>query len=763
MIHIRKLLLILPLLGCLASCRKAVEKKDIVIMASYENGTQMWQNYAAIARKEFSDTSKYNVRVYYVYEHTFSKEYERDYSRELARVLNYVKREVAHPDIIILQGDYLSHAAARLDDPLIKNTPLLCTGVVDPGWNNLLPSMPNVVVMESRPEVRKNLDFIQELGFSNYVVTVMDSTYVDDRIRERILEEIGNDTEHYRPNLHLEQEDRIYDKDARDRRITLFPVSIMWPEKNDRHPGDPGAFELDWIFNTNQQETAFLHIKEDMYSNVAMSYNIGAYLTMTPEHFNLPLINGLSYCLGGYFTTWQSMWKQLHPIVDKLLDGTDPKQIPWGTLKKDYWLDWRLAKSIRPYASDFPDYVNFVNLPWQERSRALNIFVFLLILLLILAFIVFAVIVPSILSARQKRQMKLLYEKATEAEHTKSQVEYIISQLNAYIWRMLPDRKLLFSPSFYKDFNIPADKAIEYENILEYMEEPGRSQLRDLLAQDFFPETELEIVMNIPGHKEPSALLLHLMCLSDAGAGKESEYHLKAGFFYFNDEAYKRNEEMRQAYRRNEEISKKEQFLVSMNEEFLKPVDKILFFAGMLANNFNEMSDTQKSDCEQELMKANGRLTSLLSRVMGDTELNNIEKIELSYLNVSKLLEEIYMSHSVVKDPGSQLIFSPGPADCEIWANRPLLLQIMDSLISDAFAMDQGDITIGWRENKKIGVVIFILNSGADISKCDRMIESVGANVEVFSVPGSPACIEITFPATPPFISMIKDDNVLRK
>lgn len=740
----------------LTGCHGSRQKKDIVILSQYEPHTQISQSIEDAARKEFSDTSRYNLHFYSVYAYVGSywnrREYERDLKPLLTATLDRVKREVGRPDLIIMHGDFISHAAAGLDDTLLAQTPLLCTGVVHPKWNNLLPMMRNAVVIEAVPEVKKNLDFISELGFSNHVVTVMDSTYIDDRIRECIIEQIGGDPEHYRPNLHLEQEDRFINGDLRDPRTTLFPVSTMWPEKNDRHPDRQGAFKLEWVFYTKQYNTSFLHIKHDAYSTTAMSYNIGQYFTMMPEPFDLPLVNALNYCLGGYFTPFPSMWKQVHPIVDRLLDGEDPKSIPWGTLEKDYWLDWRFARSIHPYASDFPRGVKFVNLPWRERSRAMNALVYVSIVLLAAAFVVFAVIIPSVMSSRHKQQRRQLMEKAEEAEKTQNDVEYILSQIHAYLWRMLPDGTLIFSPSFYDDFKIGEGITVTCEALLNKVREPGRTSLRELLyRRDAEDNTELELMVEVPGCEEARAVLVHSISLTETIGNNGEIIHLKAGVFYFNDRVHKRNEDLRRAYRRNEEVTEKERFLDSMNEQIRKSVDSIIFFSNILSSRYGELSDSQRTECGDNVMEANGRLMALLDDVMGDArESSSDTHLQITALKVADLMEEVYISHSVSGSRKVRLEFVPGPEDCKIESNRPVIIQIMDNLISDAYSSCRGKVSIGWAENADQEVVIFINNAVADISASIRMVESIGGRIEVLEFPDSPVRIELTFPFTPP-------------
>lgn len=758
MTGLKRILALLALaVALLSSCKRTTEKKDIVILSPYERYTQIFNNFNNSAAEEFSDTSRYRLHCYYLHEYPSQfyhlREYERNLSPKLSKLLRRIEKDVPEPDLVILHGDYLAHAAARLDDPLLRKCPLLSTAVIDPEWKNLLALMPNMVVMEARPAVKENLDFIKEMGFSNHVLTIMDSTYIDDRIRTCILEQIGDD-DNYRPNLHLEQEDRVRKDASRDPRTTLYPFSMMWPEKNDRHPENPGAFDSNWIFFTQQQEMTYLHIKDDAYSSMAMSRNLGYYFTMTPEYFDLQLVSALNSCLGGYFTPFPSMWKQVHPIADKLLSGTDPKNVPWSTLKKDYWLDWRLARNLHPYASDFPKGVRFVHLPWRERSRVLTFIADSSVLIFLIVFIIIAVVIPGRMFLLQSRQRRQLLEKADESERSKQQVEFVLSQLNSYIWRMLPDLTLKFSPSFYRDFEITENRVIQVETVLNYIEEPGRSQLRDVLARDIIEgDKNLEVMIHVPGTPAPRPILVHVISIDNPSRGAHhSSYRLKTGLFYFNDEAHQRNEELRMAYRRSEEIREKEYFLASMDNTVRNPLDKIEFFSRLLSEHYDILSEEQRARCGEEVMSANNVLMGLLDKMMGERAgLSGPieEQVPITELSVADVMGDVYIFQSGDSRKNARLNFVPGPENSIIRTSRPVLIQVMNRLITNAMNAHKGTVTIGWAENAGQEVVIFIDNADRTVFRSGKLIGAVGGSISIVEYPDTPVRLEITFAAPP--------------
>lgn len=742
-------LFVFVLLGLCANAKKP-GKKEIVFLTVYESKTQILQQYIESAQNEFADTSRYSLHFYAVYEYVgnyYSKnEYARDLSHLLKRVMGFIREDGYKPDLFVLNQDFLCQAAARSDDPLLKSTPILCIDLMHPEWSGLLKNTPNMTVVENEPAVKENIDFIASLGFPNYIVTVMDSTYIDDHLREHILSQIGSDTLHYRPNLHLEQIDRIQSPHKRDKHTTLFPISLMNPEKNNRHPDIPGGFDLEWIFYTRQQGTSFFHIKNDAYSNAAMHYNIGPYFAQTPEYFNLPLINPLNSCLGGYMTPFPQMMEQVHPIVDKILGGTKPSDIPWGKFEKDYWLDWRLARRYHKYASEFPKGINFVNLPFKERSplcdRLVSYWVPGLVILLLLC----GIIVSTYFRRKQKLQHDLLLKKGQEADKFKAKVEYILSGLNSYIFKTLADKTIIFSKSFYEDFSF-AQQSASLEDVLRFVLEPGRSRLRDILVAGPKKENEIdiEVLVGLPDNRKPHAILIHLVSYNDADGNS-----LFAGLFYFNDEAFKRNEELRQAYRLDEEVAEKESFLSQMTSKFRVPLDRIVGVSKLLVNHFHELSDEEKETCNEQIMSSNEELMAMLKEVFDNVRHESADNQIVNCQSLSSLMEDCYTSFSASMTDMSRLSLEKGPEDCEIIIQRPAFFQMMTKILSAALKNDDRNIVIGWRKHiSGKENIIFIDNALLNTDKLSEMIEAIGGRIyAVHNFNGSPR-IEISFAAPP--------------
>ena len=139
----------------LVSCDGAAEKKEIAVLCPFSRHTQIWDSFIKSAKEEYADTSRYNLHFFYVSDYIGKywekKEYEHDVRNMLRRALNSVKIEVGTPDLIIIYGDDVAGAVAQVDDPLLKDTPILCAGQVHPTWKNRLPPSVRAIISADIP------------------------------------------------------------------------------------------------------------------------------------------------------------------------------------------------------------------------------------------------------------------------------------------------------------------------------------------------------------------------------------------------------------------------------------------------------------------------------------------------------------------------------------------------------------------------------------------------------------------------------------
>lgn len=687
--------LLAALLALGTSCKRhehsADEPKNILVIHEMPFLEQTSARLHKALNAEFSDSECYSITFCVgsdaAYERMLRDLYFDDQTDFILRQLQKVKTE---PDLVIVFGDLIAQTVAGMDHPWFTEKPVLCLNIKYPEWQDgRLEKRKNFTAMIARPEPAKSVDFIRELGGSSWVVTGLDNTFVDEKLRSCILEQMS-DSSKYVTNLHFESVDRLLDISQRDlERTTLIPINQQNTTGTDADSVYNAHFRIPGVFMCRNNQATFLRLKDDCYIDKSFGYNLGPYFSETPRYFDLPLLTALCANMGGYMTTWESLAAQAHPIVDRLLAGEDPSSIPWTVQQKEYWLDWRLASSIHKYASEFPDYVNFVNLPWSEKSH-FNHFIdlhwryFILILTL-----VFAVLLPLALSRKNLKLHNALLEQGRKASANRKQTVELLDTINAYTWDLLPDDVIELNDTFVRLSGLE-NKYIKLQSILDHVAK-GAQELKKAIDDTSRQKIAVEVIVDIPQRRE-HAFIIYVNHM-DNGAG----VMLCNGFIVLNDEAYEAEKLRQEAESLAEETAVKESFLAAMSHEIRNPLNTIVGFADVLAKRSRELSNEERAEFSALINDSMEHLLKLLEDVVNYSSVNEEQmSLELSRLDVGKVMEEVYITHEYIMPENLQLRIKRGPAGIML-ANRSAILQIMSNLMNNAIKFTpSGTVTIGW-------------------------------------------------------------------
>ena len=711
--------LVTALASC-ASCKRGESyqgpRKNILVIHEMPFLEQTSARLHSVMQKEFGDTSKYSLR-YMVgsdaaYIRMMKSRYFDDQSAFILHELRKVKTE---PDLIIVFGDLIAQTVAGMEHPWFREKPVLCLNVKYPEWqNNRLRQRKNFAGMIAKPEPKKSVDFIRELGGPSWIVVGLDNTFVDEKLRSSILEQMGGDQARYATNLEFETCDRLIDASVRDQsRSVLIPINQQDTDGTGADSVYNAGFRIPGIFMCRNNQSAFLRLKDDCYIDKSFGYNLGLYFSESPRYFDLPLLTSLCANIGGYFTPWESLMSQAHPIVDKLLEGAEPSSIPWTIQTKEYWLDWRLAKSIHKYSSEFPEHINFVNLPWQDKS-ALNNFLykywryFAFVLILIIA-----VAVPVSLHHKNMKIHKALVAQGEKAAQNQKQTEALLETINAYTWEMLPDDTIELNDVFVKLAGLER-KHYKLQSILDHVEK-GAEELRAAIDDTSSLKTTVEVLVNIPNRRE-HAFIIYVNHI-DNGEG----VILCNGFIVLNDEAYEAEKLRQEAESLAEETAVKESFLAAMSHEIRNPLNTIVGFADVLAKRSRELSNEERAEFSALINDSMEHLLKLLEDVVNYSSVNEEQmSLELSRLDVGKVMEEVYITHEYIMPENLQLRIKRGPAGIML-ANRSAILQIMSNLMNNAIKFTpSGTVTIGWDivgSGEDSEVQLYVQDTGNGISE----------------------------------------------
>lgn len=709
-------LLILLLSSCSLTSDKewTVGKKRILIFYQIERYTQPEQVFQEAMREVYGDTSRYelvfrecDLRPFQRYP---LKEYFHSTVPSINRRLNEFKGQ---PDLIFIQSEDISHSAAMCEHPKLTRCPVVCTGVTFPGFNDsLIYKRKNFVVFEQKPEIKKNIDFIQQVNPQSWLIVPLDSTYIDDPLREQIIKELGDDTLHYATNLNFETVRRYVAPNHRDStRVTLIPLSFEFPY-TETCPDDERA-TLFGALHGKISFVNFLRIKEDCYSDQSLRYNLGLYFSLTPNYFNIHLNTALNSCVGGYFTPWPEMMHQTKGVVDELLLGRNPNTFGPQQFQPDYWLDWRLAKQIHPFAEDFPAGTRFVNMPWYEESR----FAYKLKEKWIpwtvstIAFLLIAI--PLGITIANYRQRQRLINRGKKSNEEERQIKAMMLSINAVHWELRSDNRIYMPESMSQLIGLQHN-IVPLEEMLQRIDMPERDELRKIMTSSDRSNTQMEVGMLMAdGNSHSVIVYINFM-------GEDNQGVICNGLAVSNDQAHKAKLEREEAFRRAEEADVKESFLASMSHEIRTPVNAIVGFSEVLVKQHALLTKEERKTFEQYIKDSNDHLVQLLDNILQYSDEKGKEfAIKLTTKDVAAMMEDIYNIHTVIVPKHLKLIYKPGP-DAKMLANRASLLQVMSNIINNAIKFtEQGSITIGWEiESRDSGnrVVLFVEDTGIGIS-----------------------------------------------
>lgn len=681
-------------------------------------------------------------------------------------ILDSIAETGYRPDLVVLCGDNVAHKAAACHGPVVDDVPVVFIGVQYPEYEGLLENRPNFTGCRTDFDIRKNLEFIRQIRHYTWVTTSLDSGYMDDFLRELALCQLS-DTSRYNANVHLDNPCTFVKNELRDSlRMTLIPLSAENDSLNWKDRSQNVGFNYSFMLQSGKRNTTYLRMKDDKWSDIALNQGLGPYFTMTPQRFDIPLEGVLNNCIGGYFAPYPVMMKDLHSMVDDILvKGKKPSEIPWRMHKSDYWLNWRYVRNYHRYSNELPDEINYVNLSWAERSALcyfLDSHKYMLVGSMLVACLLFGVF-----NQRRKRAMSrdMLIKRGAEAQIITDRINSLVTANNGFFFIVRNDGHLVFMDEAYRRFGLPADVKVSdiYRYIVSDNKDEFVSQMEDVNA----PMNEMIVSLVLPSVKEKH----HVKVLFSHPANKGSVNKV-VGMIIIIDDMIRRQEEIDAAYRREEESVLKSSFLASMGHEIRTPLNAIVGFSKLLVEMNGYLEDEEKAQYKEIITANTEQLLSLIDNVISTSEEQSKDfKLDLSEKDVDTLMEELYMTHSVIVPHRLRFIYSKGDDSDRIRVNRSSLLQVVSNLMNNAVKFtESGSITLGWTEDDE-HVTIFVQDTGCGIAPdmldnifmkyvkagvsdgaglglplCKRLVSLMGGEIKVKSEPGVGSRFEVVFP-----------------
>jgi len=693
-----------------------VEKSQVLLVSNLEKGSLQYTNLQNAVSSVFTSSSSFAITHVGVPKSTDGE--PTDFEEALRNIQDTLSTNGKPYSMVLLYGDDVTNAAAKITDGMLGSLPVVFFGVLDASEE--VSSRENFTGYVNPPCIRANMELFNEFWGNIWVTTTLDDGQTDDKLRELAKKQMEGMPYQYSLDFDLTDPSHLVDvKDRDTTKLTLIPLSFKDNSRNwtDRAAGE--GFEIADMMQCENQDCGYLELKGDMWADMAFEHGLGLYLTTIPDHFGVPDEDILNNCLGGYLSPFPVMLKDVRRTMwDILWKGVKPSEIEISEHEAGYWFNWMLFKRFNNkefrFASDLPEVSggwHVLNIELRDRNRfwrglvdyglpTLSIIFLLSIIALIIILIV----------NREIAHMKSIVEGEDAKKHL-DKVNDLIMNAGAYFWQMNP-LGVSFSEQFYKDYNMTGN-AKKLSVILNTLKGGSIDIVRAALSSGKDGTLEYDAMYDNMGDNIPHYFHVHANRLTREDGRKDV-----FGIVINMDATKKAEEERKQAFRRDEQSQLKSALLASMGHEIRTPLNAIVGFSRILVDLGDEL-EAEELESYKEIITSNTKqLLDLVNGVINLSEEQEKDfKITLSRKNVSMLMEEIYITHSVIVPKNLTFNFVKGADDDYIMVNRSSLMQVLSNLMNNAVKFTkEGSITLGW-ETQKGKIVIFVEDTGCGIAK----------------------------------------------
>ena len=746
---------ILTLSLCLVwcACPAHAETRHIALIHSFEPGYPPATKALELLQKEFRRLGlDCDVREYYLDCDRYMEEVEN------FRMAGFVDDLSAWgAELIAVLDDQAAYALMACGHPLAHEIPVVFSGVNYPNISLLL-QYPNITGYADTPDYLRTIRMIESIMGKARICLMNGQTFLDRKIWHALNEQC----EGQGPDIvtsaqgfyfagssyHCVREGETISPILKRQNIDM----LLDTTKIVRMTSDSIAIRhLMWLGRGDN--TLLLYTKRDYTTKrVGMLFDNPTFQTIN-EGFGFA-----DYLLGGYFTPLESQIRYMATGIKERLEGRMPRQ-QVTECAKQYVLNWHVLQKYGIPLESIPVEYTVMYIPFSERYRyhilvgSILGAVFVLTVIVLLSF--------SLLHERRRKRealRNLLYEHETLC--------LAIEGNSTYAWRLEGDsvscdsqfcelihhrsgRLLLNEITPYIH---PGDLPVFRKNIASRHERTHhKGQYRCNFTGEFQWWEFSYNTIHTPGHAPIIAGLLQNI--------QELKDH---------------EQELIESRELAEQAELKQSFLNNMSQEIRTPLNAIVGFSDMLANE-PEFSDEER----QEFVDIINTNTKLLLKLVGDVlELSRIESGNLSFIfqreSVRQLLDDVYQTHSLLIQPPLQFLKDFPPEDVQVNVDPMRLTQVLTNFLNNANKFTkEGSIQLGYCcpsgmsevhlyvEDTGIGIPHseqkmiferfykrseFSQGVGLGLSICVLIVEKMGGRIELRSEEGRGSRFTVVLP-----------------
>ena len=630
-------------------------------------------------------------------------------NREIEEARKIVDRANAKKPLamILLYGDQATYSTLSTDTPMMHTLPVVFGGVQFPNWDQL-SCHENVTGVSDPIDIVKNIEAAYTLTGKRMTFVMLNKAFLDRKVRE----EIDNQLQKARfviNNLNWEHSVTELLTDHSDQySMTVLSLRYLYLNCKKTEPLDPNDGDNFRRVTRMFKDLIYIQSKYDPTPvQIIQATNHWPMLTATAMGFTDP---GTPY-IGGYFASVNNIAADMAECAAKILAGAKPKDIKIRPTKKEYYLDWQVAKRYKFDPDKLPGGYHVIRMPLVDRFPMLSS---LMMYSGTIVMLVVIVILLRLFIREKKQKVKVM----AQLERENSLYNLAVQNSRTFAWERV-GQSIYLSDAFWQHYGhepkiitpgdfmamLHPDSRDFYIDGLEHVNK-GETFANDVKA-DFFGNGEW-----------------HWYQIRGKGILDEHGNFVKSYGMLINVDGFKQREkEMEEARKLAEEATLKESFLANMSHEIRTPLNAIIGFSDLLLQPDADFTEEDKKLFADTIHTNNDLLLKLINDIL---DVSRIESGQMDFVikawSVRDIMERIYHTFEVQMPKHLAFNFVQPEEDVLIEVDESRLRQVIGNFLTNAGKFTpKGSVTLGWIKDMQTGKVeLYVEDTGIGLSEEDR-------------------------------------------
>ena len=630
-------------------------------------------------------------------------------NREIEEARKIVDRANAKKPLamILLYGDQATYSTLSTDTPMMHTLPVVFGGVQFPNWDQL-SCHENVTGVSDPIDIVKNIEAAYTLTGKRMTFVMLNRAFLDRKVKENIDNQLDK-AKYVINNLNWDYSVMELLTDHSDQySMTVLSLRYLYLNCKKTDPLDPNDGDNFRRVTRMFKDLIYIQSKYDPTPvQIIQATNHWPMLTATAMGFTDP---GTPY-IGGYFASVNNIAADMADCAAKILAGAKPKDIKIRPTKKEYYLDWQVAKRYKFDPDKLPGGYHVIRMPLVDRFPMLSS------LIMYSGTIVMLVVIVILLRLfiREKRQkVKVM----AQLERENSLYNIAVQDSRTFAWERA-GQSIYLSDAFWQHYG-HEPKIITLGDFMAMLHPDSRDIYIDGLDHVHKGETFAnDVKADFFGNGE-----WHWYQIRGKGILDEHGNFVKSYGMLINVDGFKQREkEMEEARKLAEEATLKESFLANMSHEIRTPLNAIIGFSDLLLQPDADFTEEDKKLFSDTIHTNNDLLLKLINDIL---DVSRIESGQMDFVikawSVRDIMERIYHTFEVQMPKHLAFNFVQPEEDVLIEVDESRLRQVIGNFLTNAGKFTpKGSVTLGWIKDMQTGKVeLYVEDTGIGLSEEDR-------------------------------------------